>query len=98
MTHYRQRLLCRNGTSNLPPPACNAPDSRIRIIAIVWIFQLCDISAAVRRSSTPRLPSCICHDIVIEPADDGPSRHHLDRDKDARMAGKMLSVEPTIDP
>jgi hypothetical protein len=44
------------------------------------------------------LPSCLCHDIVIKPADDGPSRHQLDRDKDACMAGKMLSVEPTIDP
>jgi phosphonate metabolism protein (transferase hexapeptide repeat family) len=44
-----------------------------------------------------RPPSSICHDIVIKPTDDVRA-HQSALFVEVRMAGKMLSVEPTIDP
>src|SRR6185295_3664172 len=66
----RPRLSCRNGTSTLPPPACNAPERLFAPIASVWIQQLCDSRAAAHAPSTAGYLSSICHDTVIKPIDD----------------------------
>jgi phosphonate metabolism protein (transferase hexapeptide repeat family) len=49
----------------------------------------------MRRLPHPDEPSCLRHDIVIKAADDVRPCHWL---VEARMAGKILSVEPTVDP
>src|SRR6187549_3096065 len=74
MTHCRPRLSYQNGTSDLPPPACRAPEHLSVLIASVWILQLCDSHAAAHAPSTARHLSFVCHDTVIKPIDDGLSR------------------------
>ena len=67
-------------------------------IANAGILQLCDSRAAVQWPSTAGRPSSICHDIVIKPTDDVRTFSIICYRWGIRMAGKMLSVEPTIDP
>src|SRR4051812_10740352 len=91
--HCRPRLSYRNGTSDHPPPALNSPDASLCPIASVWFLQLCDSDLPTPRPSTCRTPSCRCHSFVIVNA-----LHLRDVQTGREMAGKSLSIEPTVDP
>src|ERR1700689_4390250 len=62
-------------------------------------FNSC-VTVAMRCGRRPHLheASYICHDIVINPTDEVRPWVGIGCQGGARMAGKMLSVEPTIDP
>ena len=78
------------------------PDRRIGAIwsiASVRMLQLCDSRVAVRPSSTDWIVVIQRHAYVIKTVDDvRDDGNHLHHRWKPAMAGKKLSVEPTIDP
>src|SRR5882724_6743945 len=97
MRHCRPRLLCRNGTSNPPPPASMSPDC----LPWPWLSsgENSYVTITLRRGNRPHpaLASPICHDAVIKPSDDVLPRRSIEHIRES-MAGKTLSVEPLVDP